>query len=160
MTYIANLRFAIRDRYGCASVHVESVHVAVASDGSSVWQGLVEVFDLVGHPQAKLCYAWRIADDLKDGQPRIVTELGISPVDSPSDAVRRVEIIRRHMANAANNTFGLLDAQVLPVEGGWREARICDGEFVDWRCRHTHQTEEEAERCPEKRSILAAKSGA
>ncbi len=160
MAYIEQIQDTIRREHGCRANHVDSVSLTETGEcGGIVWQGLVEVFDLEGHPEAKRCYAWRLADDAKDGQPRIVTELAIRPVNSPSDAVRRVEFIRRHMANAASMTFGMLDAQVLPVDGGWREARICDGEFAGWLCPHVHATREEAGNCPDRRSMLARDEG-
>jgi hypothetical protein len=57
--------------------------------------------------------------------------------------------------NAAGMTFGLLRPVVLAVEGGWRKARIFDGEFDDWLCPHVHATEDDAERCPDQKSLLA-----
>jgi hypothetical protein len=60
----------------------------------------------------------------------------------------------RGFDHTANNTFGLLGSEVLAVEGGWRDARICDAEFAGWLCPHVHRTPEEAETCPEKGSIL------
>lgn len=61
----------------------------------------------------------------------------------------------RGFDHAASNTFGLLHPEVLAVEGGWREARILDGGFAGWLCRHVHSTPQEAGNCPEKDSILA-----
>jgi hypothetical protein len=60
--------------------------------------------------------------------------------------------------HTARNTFGLLYPKVLAVEGGWREARILDGGFAGWLCRHVHATSQEAENCPEKDSVLAPRS--
>jgi hypothetical protein len=36
--------------------HLSPVHETF--QGQTVWAGEVEVFDLVGHPKAKRCYAW------------------------------------------------------------------------------------------------------
>jgi hypothetical protein len=54
--------------------------------GSQVaWEGIVEVFNIVGHPEAKRCYAWSYKGD---GGDQFVTVLEIPPVDSPNTAVR------------------------------------------------------------------------
>jgi hypothetical protein len=50
---------AIRHLHGCGAKHVETVHVhEVAPTGETVWDGDVEVFDLIGHAKAKKAYAW------------------------------------------------------------------------------------------------------
>ena len=56
--------------------------------GQTVWDGTVEVFALTGHPKATRCYAWGYHADDKSSELRIVTALGIPPVDSPLAAVR------------------------------------------------------------------------
>jgi hypothetical protein len=65
----------------------------------------------------------------------------------------RDEANRRGFAHAANNTFGLLRSEGRPVEGGWREARVLDGDFAGWLCQHVHATAQDAEDCPDKQSI-------
>src|SRR6266704_2316969 len=62
----------------------------------------------------------------------------------------------RGFDNAAANTFGLLRPEVVAIDGGWREARMLDGEFAGWLCRHTHVTPQAAEACQDKESILGA----
>ena len=51
-----------------------------------IWEGVVEIFSLTGHPNAKLCYAWNFADD--DAEPHYVAVLELPPVSSPHTAVR------------------------------------------------------------------------
>ena len=65
---------------------------------------------------------------------------------------------RRGFDQTAGNTFGLLHSEVLAVEGGWREARILDGDFFGWLCQHVHATAQEAENCREKESLLGPPS--
>lgn len=65
---------------------------------------------------------------------------------------------RRGFANAANNTFGVLKPETLAVEGGWRDARMLDGEFMGWLCPHVHATKQAAEGCPERESVLGPPS--
>jgi len=86
MTYIEAIRDAIRHLHGCDSRHIESVPVHEEFQGETVWSGIVEVFELLGHPQAKKCYAWGFTDDLGKGQ--YIAVLDASPVDSPRKAVQ------------------------------------------------------------------------
>ena len=88
MTYIDELRDVIRRLHGAEATHVESVPVKETFQGKTVWEGIVEVFDLVGHPRAPRVYAWsHETDDPKDPK-RHVTVLHIHPVNSAQTAVR------------------------------------------------------------------------
>ena len=79
------LREAIRVMHGCESRHVASKPVREMFQGELAWQGIVEVFDLIGHPKAKTCYAW----SYRDGKMlRAITVLELPPVDSPESAVK------------------------------------------------------------------------
>ena len=86
--YIEDLRGVIRRVHGVESKHVESVSVKETFQGKTVWEGVVEVFDLVGHPKTPRAYAW--SHDMGDPkQPRRhITVLHIHPVTSPILAVR------------------------------------------------------------------------
>lgn len=67
----------------CDANHVRSVPVKEAFQGQTIWQGDVEVFDLVGHPKAKRCYGWSY------GEPeQFITILELPPVNSPETAVK------------------------------------------------------------------------
>jgi hypothetical protein len=80
------LRDAIQRLHGCQSHHVESVAVTETFRGKTVWQGTVEVFDLVGHPKASRCYAWSHQTDA--GGEKFYAVLALPPVDSPRKAVQ------------------------------------------------------------------------
>ncbi|MGH6889619.1 MAG: hypothetical protein ACREHF_10555 [Rhizomicrobium sp.] len=54
--------------------------------GRIVWEGVVHVFDLAGHPKAKRAYAW--TRELPDGKVRTYAVLHLPPVTGPVDAVR------------------------------------------------------------------------
>jgi len=86
--YIEELKVAIRYLHGGEATHVESVHVKETFQGKTVWEGIVEVFDLHGHPAASRVYAWAHAMDDKKYPMRHVTALHIPPVVSPETAVR------------------------------------------------------------------------
>ena len=82
---IEQLQKAIKETHGCDSKYVESVPVVEYFDDKIAWQGKVEVFDLVGHPQAKRAYAW----SFQDGDTiRSIAVLKVPPVDSPLSAVK------------------------------------------------------------------------
>jgi hypothetical protein len=56
-------------------------------DGQTVWDGEVQVFELINHPTAKRAYAWSAAVDGSDRR-RFVVVLHKPPVESPQAAVR------------------------------------------------------------------------
>jgi hypothetical protein len=84
-TDVKRLQKAIKETRRCDSKHVESVPVVEQFEGQTAWQGTVEVFDLIGHPQATRAYAWSYRDGDKI---KSVTILEIPPVDSPQSAVK------------------------------------------------------------------------
>lgn len=83
MTGIEALEAALREGHGCGASHAGTQGVVETFRGRTVWAGEVEVFQLIGHPAATLAYGWR------DGETgRLVTVLGVPPVDSALSAVR------------------------------------------------------------------------
>jgi hypothetical protein len=88
MTYIEAIQDAIRKLHGCESRHVESVPVRETFRGQTVWDGIVEVFDLIGHPTTKQCYAWGHREGQDNKNSRYVAVLKTPPIDSPLAAVR------------------------------------------------------------------------
>jgi len=88
VSYIEELRDIIRRLHGAEATHVESVPVKETFKGQTVWEGIVEVFDLVGHPTAHRVYAWAHETDDPDKPIRHVTVLHQHPIKSAHDAVR------------------------------------------------------------------------
>src|SRR6516165_10141314 len=86
MNEIDTLREVILELHGCSSRHVSTVPVKETSQGHTVWQGLIEVFDLIDHPKADRCYAWTYQDD--EGRMQYAAVLGLPPVQSAHDAVK------------------------------------------------------------------------
>ena len=82
---ITHIKDAIRATHGCESLHIESVSIKEVFEGQTAWEGTIEVFDLVGHREAKRAYAWMYRDG---GQEKTIAVLGIPPVDSPQSAVK------------------------------------------------------------------------
>lgn len=88
MSYIEELQDVIRRLHGVESKHVESVPVKETFQGKAVWEGIVEVFELRGHPKAPKVYAWSHDTDSPKEPRRHVTVLHIPPITSPLLAVR------------------------------------------------------------------------
>ena len=99
MTPIEELRDVIRRLHGVESSHVASVPVKETFQGRTVWEGVVEVFDLIGHPSATKLYAWSHATDDPDNPKRHVTVLHGDIINSPLLAVRAA-IVQEFRANA------------------------------------------------------------
>jgi len=88
VTYLEELRDVIRRVHGVEATHVESVPVKETFKGDTVWEGIVEVFDLVGHPTAHRAYAWSHETDDPANPKQHVTILHLHPIKSAQDAVR------------------------------------------------------------------------
>jgi hypothetical protein len=95
---IQELKDVIRQLHGVESKHVQSVLVKEQHQGQTVWDGIVEVFDLIGHPKTHRVYAWSHETE-KPGKPKHVTVLHVPPVVSPETAVRAA-IIQEYRNNA------------------------------------------------------------
>jgi hypothetical protein len=80
------LREAIRNLNGVDSTWVEAVPVKESFQGKTVWEGAVQVFELVGHPTAKRAFAWSFATE--GTKRRFVAVLQTGPATSPETAVR------------------------------------------------------------------------
>jgi hypothetical protein len=86
--YIQMLEEAVRKAYGCQTKHAGWVALREVFRGKTIWDGTVHLFDLTGHPTAKLAYAWGHAMRDTGNEVRVVTVLGVPPVDSPLKAVQ------------------------------------------------------------------------
>lgn len=88
MKQIDELREAIRQMHGTDAKHVDSVRVKEMWQGNTVWEGIVEVFELVSHPKASKVYAWSHDTGDPERPSRNVTVLHGGPITSALDAVR------------------------------------------------------------------------
>ncbi|MBM4327095.1 MAG: hypothetical protein FJ118_08010 [Deltaproteobacteria bacterium] len=89
---------AIRELHGCEATWIESVPVKEVFEGETVWEGIVQVFSLIGHPTATRSYAWsHLVDD--SGKRKFFAVLHQGPVDSPRAAVRAA-IVAEHRKKA------------------------------------------------------------
>lgn len=104
MTDIEALRQAFRKEYGAEATHVESVPVIETWNGQTVWEGVVEVFN-IGHPQTDKGYGWAHETDDPENPRRYVTVLHLPPAITPLAAVRTA-IIRDYHAGTKAETKG------------------------------------------------------
>ena len=103
MSYIKELQDVIWNLHGVASRHVESVPVKETFHGQTVWEGIVEVFELSGHPKASRAYAWsHETGDPDEPKRHVITVLHIAPVLSATMAVRAA--IREEFRNDHSET--------------------------------------------------------
>ena len=84
------LAAVIREMHGCQATHIRSEPVTERFKGETMWEGVVEVFDTVGHPDASRVYAWSYLAD--DGTVRHLAVLGVPPINSAVDAVRAAAV--------------------------------------------------------------------
>lgn len=83
---IKDLQEAVEVMHRCKATHVESVPVIEMFGQKVAWDGVVETFEITGHPRAKRCHAWSFVDD--KGESQYTTVLEIPPVDSAETAVK------------------------------------------------------------------------
>lgn len=88
MTYLEELQAVIHKLHGVHSTHVRSVPVKEEFNGKVIWDGIVEVFELHGHPKATHAFAWTHETDDPEQPTRSVTVLKVPPAVSPETAVR------------------------------------------------------------------------
>jgi hypothetical protein len=84
---VETLQKAILDLHGCKARWVASVPVKEVFEGETVWEGVVQVFDIQGHPTAKRCYAWSHGLD-NSKKRRFFAVLHQGLIDSPEKAIR------------------------------------------------------------------------
>ena len=81
------LKRAVEGQHGGKAVLVTSLPVKEVWDGKTVWEGVVHIFDLDGHPKATRAYAWSRPINGGDKR-RYYAVLHLGSIRSPSDAVR------------------------------------------------------------------------
>jgi hypothetical protein len=84
---IDHLKIAIESQHGGLATFTQSVPVRETHNGQTVWEGVVHVFDLEGHPEATRAYAWSSPIEGSDKR-RFFAVLHIGAMKSPADAVR------------------------------------------------------------------------
>src|SRR3954468_15262100 len=81
------LRDAVQNMHGGTATLAQSVPVRETWQGRTVWEGVVHVFDLAGHPTATRAYAWSSPID-GSTKHRFFAALHTDRINSPLQAVR------------------------------------------------------------------------
>ena len=84
---IALLQQAVERRYACVAVPIKEAPVRKRVDGKTVWEGLVEILELVDHPKAIRAYAWFSSDEESPAARTIATILHSPQISSAKKAV-------------------------------------------------------------------------
>jgi hypothetical protein len=88
------LREAIQKMHACAATLSQSVPVRETFEGNPVWEGVVHVFNLAGHPTATRAYAWSSPIE-GSTKRRFFAVLHTERINSPTEAVRAAIVAER-----------------------------------------------------------------
>ena len=86
--YLDWLKANAEHTLGCPAYYLRTEIVREAIEGHTVWLGEVGVFGLIGHLEAKRCFAWGHAYDRSETNGDIVVVLEQLPTPSAQHAVR------------------------------------------------------------------------
>jgi arginine utilization protein RocB len=84
---VSQLKQAVESQHGCTAELVQAVPVKETFGGKAVWEGIVHVFKIYGHPKAHQAYAWSSPIEGSDKR-RFFVVLHVPPITSPVEAVR------------------------------------------------------------------------
>ena len=88
------LKAAVEGQHGGRAALIDALPVKEIFQGKTVWEGVVHVFDLDGHPSATRAYAWSSPIDGSDKR-RFYAVLHLGGIRSPLDAVRAAIVAER-----------------------------------------------------------------
>jgi hypothetical protein len=94
---IGDLKNSIERMHACKATLAQSVPVTEKFDGKTVWEGVVDVFKVHGHPKANKAYAWSSPIEGSDKR-RFFAVLHLPPVTSPLEAVRAAIVAEQRLA--------------------------------------------------------------
>src|SRR6266567_6929543 len=92
------LKDAVEHMHGGTATLAQSVPVRETFEGKLVWEGVVHVFDLTGHPTATRAYAWSSPIE-GSTKRRFFAVLHQPPVNSPQAAVRAAIVAERRASS-------------------------------------------------------------
>src|SRR6478672_3438926 len=91
------LKQAVEQMHGGSATLAQSVPVRETFEGKPVWEGVVHVFDLVGHPTATRAYAWSSPIE-GSTKRRFFAVLHTIKINSPITAVRAAIVAEKRSA--------------------------------------------------------------
>jgi len=91
---ITQLREAVENMHGGTATLAQSVPARETFEGKPVWEGVVHVLDLAGHPTATRAYAW--SSPIEGSTKRwFFTVLHAARINAPLEAVRAAIVAER-----------------------------------------------------------------
>lgn len=81
------LKVAVETQHGGTAEFVQSVPIRETFGQQTVWEGVVHVFDLAGHPKATRAYAWSSPIEGSEKR-RFFAVLHMGGITGPVEAVR------------------------------------------------------------------------
>jgi hypothetical protein len=90
------LKQAVKAQHGCTATLIQAVPIKETFGDEIVWEGVVHVFRITGHPPANKVYAWSSPIEGSDKR-RFFAVLHVPPITSPVEAVRAA-IVQEHQA--------------------------------------------------------------
>src|SRR6202790_4912536 len=91
-----SLQRSVEHMHGGSATHAQSVPVRETFQGKTVWEGVVHVFDLAGHPTATRAYAWSSPIE-GSTKRRFFAALHTARINSPLEAVRAAIVAEARM---------------------------------------------------------------
>lgn len=88
------LQSVVESLHSCRAILAQTVPVSETFHNRPVWDGVVHVFDLEGHPKATRAYAWSSPIEGSEKR-RFYAVLGMGAIKSPVDAVRAAIVAER-----------------------------------------------------------------
>lgn len=93
---VDQLKQAVEGQHGGKAALVSAEPVKEVFNGKTVWEGVVHVFDLEGHPKATRAYAWSSPVE-GSNKRRFYAVLHLGGIRSPLDAVRAAIVAERRV---------------------------------------------------------------
>ncbi len=84
--YREKLKEAIERKAQCAVKYLHTQPLRLVEDGLITWKGKVEVYQLDGHPEAKIAFGWGMPVD--ENKTEFITVIGRPPLETPAMAVK------------------------------------------------------------------------
>ena len=91
---VSQLKRTIENMHGGKASFAQLVPVRETFEGKPVWEGVVHVFDLAGHPTATRAYAWSSPIE-GSAKRRFFAVLHTNRINSPLEAVRAAILAER-----------------------------------------------------------------
>lgn len=82
---VERIKLAVERAAECPASHLETVAVVDTFRGQTMWEGMVEIFRLLGHAKAQRAYGWSVGEGPDE---RFTAVLEIPPVRDALTAVR------------------------------------------------------------------------